>query len=128
MAEISLQNPFIFKIKEIVNLRTEAQPLWGLEFHIDSALREHFANLFDPIMCPDKGVTYCWNPCIGQITRAAHITLGDKKEDYELAHRLLELNGNFIFGQADYKKTVPHDHIHSQKLNDSPSITGSYGK
>lgn len=41
--------------------------------------------------------------------RCAHITIGPKPEDLEVAKKLLQSKCEFVFTQMDYKKVGPND-------------------
>ncbi len=107
------KNTISFKAESVVNLGSEAQPLWGISLSLGSkekSLRAIFSDQFDSIMCPERnGILYLWQPTENSQTKCPHITIGPRKEDLEIAKKLLELNCEFVFNQVDYKKVGPHD-------------------
>lgn len=102
-----------FKAEKVVNLGSEAQPLWGVGLSLGSnekTIRNYFSDLFDSIMCPERnGILYLWQSKDESQIRYPHLTIGPRREDLEIAKNLLELNCEFIFNQIDYKKVGPHD-------------------
>lgn len=109
----SLGEPISFKAKEVINLGTEEQPLWGIKLDLGSKeeeLRHMLSDLFDPMMCPERnGNLYLWKAAHGKAAKCPHITVGSRSEDLEIAQKLIAEECGFIFDQVDYKKVGPHD-------------------
>lgn len=104
------KGPVTFKAEEVRNLGSENQPLWAVKLALGDKgkdIQNFLSDLFDSIMCPDRGVTYLWKSENDKTQRCAHITIGPRKEDQEFANTLVECD--FTFHQVDYKKVGPHD-------------------
>ena len=116
-----LGGPASFKAEEVVNFGSDDLPLWVVKLHLgaqEEQLRSVLGKLFDPIMCPERnGTLYLWNPAPGQDAKCPHITIGSKKEDKELASKLVAQRCEFIFDQVDYKKGGPNDPHLSRTLS-----------
>lgn len=128
LAEI-FKTPLTFKAESVVNLGSDAQPLWGVSLSLkpnselnDKRLQELLSNQFDSIMCPDRDRnTYVWKTTSANSSqRCAHITIGSEQGDLDTARKLLQLNCEFIFAQMDYKK-VGRFNPHITKKLEQPS-------
>ena len=110
----------IFKPEAVINLGSEAQPLWALRLNLGSKeaeLRATLSELFDSVMSAERnGVVYLWQSTEASQKKCPHLTIGPRKEDYETAEKLLQANCEFQFNQLDYKKLGPKDPHISRKL------------
>lgn len=116
-----LEGGVSFKAETVVNLSTDAAPLWGVKLALGSteeALRDKLGQLFDSMMSNERnGVRYLWKSADEATKRCPHITIGLGVVNEEIARKLVALQCEFIFNQVDYKKVGPHDPHVSKTLD-----------
>jgi hypothetical protein len=102
-----------FQPETVINLGTQDKPLWALTLNLGSEeknLRDLFSRLFDPMMSMERnGVRYLWNPTEKSQKKCPHLTIGPRKEDFQIAEKLLNSNCRFSFSRIDYKRVGPND-------------------
>lgn len=115
-----------FKAKDVVNLRSEAAPLWAVRLDLgekEKDLRALFSKLFDNIMWPEtNGVQYLWDSPSPITKKCPHITIGTRPEDQVKAQALVDRKYSFVFEQVDYKQIGEYD-PHVTKSLVTPTIS-----